>query len=326
MTTRKATVDVDDEQPSKRRRANETAFTASASLNGVNDDCLLLILSHLPTEDLNNVAMCSRRFREARNHESLDQTRMGTIICSDAGVTSVRSLFDNIASNRWNEVFQGNYTSLKIVGVENLVSFVNPRDFWRQDCVLHGVTKVDLSCSSRRAARRFLDPMPMLGLSLVLPNVKDLDFSFVSGHSSAFCLISRNIPRLQRLSWKGCMDSQDLNGLLLKEFACLTELNLDDSHFYSLEDNVEELWTEPAEGQQNIYMFMHCSRLERLSIKGAIWNPETGVNDVDQPFSQEMLIKMVRHHPTLRWLRSDLSEANVAILKQERPEITFACE
>jgi hypothetical protein len=39
-----------------------------------------------------------------------------------------------------------------------------------------------------------------------------------------------------------------------------------------------------------------------------------------------MLIKMVRLHPTLRWLRSDLSEENVAMLKQERPEITFVSD
>lgn len=37
----------------------------------------------------------------------------------------------------------------------------------------------------------------------------------------------------------------------------------------------------------------------------------------------EMLIKMVRLHPTLRWLRSDLTEENVAMLKQERPDQTF---
>lgn len=35
---------------------------------------------------------------------------------------------------------------------------------------------------------------------------------------------------------------------------------------------------------------------------------------------QEELIKMVRRHPTLRWLQSDLSNENVVMLKQERPD------
>jgi hypothetical protein len=36
-----------------------------------------------------------------------------------------------------------------------------------------------------------------------------------------------------------------------------------------------------------------------------------------------MIMKMVRRHPALKWLRSDLAE-NVSILQQERPDITFA--
>ena len=42
--------------------------------------------------------------------------------------------------------------------------------------------------------------------------------------------------------------------------------------------------------------------------------------------SQAMLIKMVRNHPTLRWLRSDLTEENITMLQRERPDITFVSE
>lgn len=42
------------------------------------------------------------------------------------------------------------------------------------------------------------------------------------------------------------------------------------------------------------------------------------------PISQEILIKMMaRLHPTLRWLRSDLTPDNVVMLHQERPDIVF---
>ena len=37
-------------------------------------------------------------------------------------------------------------------------------------------------------------------------------------------------------------------------------------------------------------------------------------------------MKMVRLHPTLKWLRSDLTAENVAILQQERPDVTFVSE
>lgn len=67
-------------------------------------------------------------------------------------------------------------------------------------------------------------------------------------------------------------------------------------------------------------MLMDCQHLERLSIKRTSYGTEElGF----EPVTQGMLIKMVRHHATLRWLRSDLSKENVAMLKRERPEISF---
>lgn len=70
------------------------------------------------------------------------------------------------------------------------------------------------------------------------------------------------------------------------------------------------------------YLMEDCERLERLSIKNATWSLEYNAAE-RYPVSQRMLIKMVRNHPTLRWLRSDLSEENVVMLQREKPEITF---
>ena len=47
---------------------------------------------------------------------------------------------------------------------------------------------------------------------------------------------------------------------------------------------------------------------------------------VVQDLPQEVIVKMVRNRPQLRWLRSDLTPENVAMLQQERPEITFVSE
>lgn len=45
-----------------------------------------------------------------------------------------------------------------------------------------------------------------------------------------------------------------------------------------------------------------------------------------EPIPQGMLMKMVRNLSRLRWLRSDLSPENIAILHQERPEVTFVSD
>jgi hypothetical protein len=58
-----------------------------------------------------------------------------------------------------------------------------------------------------------------------------------------------------------------------------------------------------------------------MSIINATWaaiDPEA-----TQPVSQEKLVKMVQNHPALCWLRSDLTDENIAMLQQERPEFTF---
>lgn len=70
-------------------------------------------------------------------------------------------------------------------------------------------------------------------------------------------------------------------------------------------------------------VLQQCTSLERLSVKNATWS------DGDERahlVSQEMLINMVWHHPSLRWLRSDLAAENITALQQEQPEITFVAE
>jgi hypothetical protein len=70
-------------------------------------------------------------------------------------------------------------------------------------------------------------------------------------------------------------------------------------------------------------MLMRCKHLERLSIKNSTYFQN---GKEVQLVPQGMIIKFVRHTPTLRWLRSDLTEENVAMLQQERPAITFVTD
>lgn len=80
MTTRKAPFDANEERENIKRRRIMDAKDATedrlqAPFDSINDDCLLRILTYLPVDGLNNVTMCDSRFCQARNHDSLDQTR-----------------------------------------------------------------------------------------------------------------------------------------------------------------------------------------------------------------------------------------------------------
>ena len=86
MKTRKAaSLEAGEEQQAKRRKIDHPQNKAESLMDSLNDDCLVSIFSNLPVDDLNTVAMCNRRFRDARSRDSLDQTRTGTMILS-AGI------------------------------------------------------------------------------------------------------------------------------------------------------------------------------------------------------------------------------------------------
>jgi hypothetical protein len=107
----------------------------------------------------------------------------------------------------------------------------------------------------------------------------------------------------------------------------VAELVLDDSVLYNKVQDPEEHFSveRPVmDNRQNSFTFQYFHALERLSIKNVTWGLHE--NDFGRPVSQGMLIKMVCHHPTLKWLRSNLKEENIVMRRQERPDITFVRE
>jgi hypothetical protein len=61
----------------------------------------------------------------------------------------------------------------------------------------------------------------------------------------------------------------------------------------------------------------------RLSIKDTTFSSFQG-GEERHPIPQGLLMNMPRRLPNLRWLKSNLTEENVARLQRERSEITFA--
>lgn len=107
--------------------------------------------------------------------------------------------------------------------------------------------------------------------------------------------------------------------------ALLTELNIEDSCFYKSRIEAIQLYSDPTEAGH--FILGKCPYLERLNIKNVTWRFLSVQHDDDgMPLSQEMLIKMVLRHPTLRWIRSDLTAANIAMLMQTTATGSHLCE
>jgi hypothetical protein len=290
----------------------------------LDDNSLFAILRFLEAEELNSFAMCSRHCREARSSPSLDQTRTGTIICLPRSDTHILGICDAISRGRWNnEMYSGNRTRLKIVGLGRVVNEYTSLDDIRRralsnDVQLTGVTSLDLSCTSYPtfATYNFFS-----FLARILLNLRELDVSDVNSMGRniilSFCEYCSDLTRITGNGSRYCLciDGCEVHGTAAR----IAEIYVDSARFITWPTQKQRLEQEPTDGSQSLYMFMHCKDLERLSIKNAI----ISCGEVEQPLSQKMIIKFVRHTLTLRWLRSDLTEENVAMLQQERPDITF---
>lgn len=242
-------------------------------------------------------------------------------------------------SQQWSRVFTGNRTRLKVVGFERLSrSSLSRKVYFKYsedgstipiphltlppttEWLLPNVSSLDMSFHPL-AGNRNVHGCNISKLLDMLPNLEEINLNYMRVSISDILIAC---PKLQRFSWSGSHQQVLMNGYEFSKKAYLTELCLDNSQFMSYSDLYEEYSREDNQNEQSVYILQHCSLLERLSIKNATF---IRVDDeVVEQVSQEMLIKMVRHHSSLRWLKSDLTEANVAMLQQERPDVVFVSE
>lgn len=332
---------------SKRQRCSGLEATTIPSLLDLNDNCLIHILSKLDSNDLNSFAICNRQCQALRAHESLPQIRTGRIVCKTDG-TTVRAIRRAIRKNEWNNIFSGNQTHAVIEGIER-VDMLGRDDRLREQECLTGVTSLRLVTTEPLVvpyqgyeSREQLYP-GVFYLASLFPNLEelvlsDVEFSGFSPPSMRMILFFRDCPNLRRLYWKQCSRQLNLTGYNLfssPESCPMRELYIDDSLWFGPVKNSRDANLVAMENEGSFFVFgdvehhffllQHCPHLERLSIKGASWYID-GRPEETWPISQQMLVKMVLNHPNLRWLRSDLTTENIAMLQEEKPHITFVSD
>lgn len=238
---------------------------------------------------------------------------------------SIRHAF---VAQQWNQVFTGNRTRLKVVGLDRMppirIEVERSAGF-----LLPNVSCFDMSftpspqAETQETSRRF----NIMAFEIMFPNLEEVDVSSSrTSNTLLFCILFA-CRKIRRIKCNASRDQIDMAGVTLVSISdSLTELYLDNSQLISLiPGNVEVFSVNVDEDQENLYFLLkRCGSLERLSIKNASWSTRDGKEQGD--VSQEMLIKMVRNHPALRWLRSDLTKENIAVLQRERPDITFVSD
>lgn len=313
--------------------------------------CLLPVLSFLSFDDLNSFSLVSKECYSLRCDNSLDQTRSGTIALGK-GVESTVELMDMIREQGWSKDFRGHRTHLRLSGLNHLSSDIESIDeqFIKGCTPLRHVRSLDCSIPPSAAQQQgrwlsryedYIDKGFSIGLtlSLLVPNIRELDISYMPLTSLGVAWIAENNPKLEIIRWNRSLIWPINHHAfdILKACQNLKEIHIDEARLLFCQSgrrrrllqreeegqpppqvdaepedglDFDALWTSLAENALN---------LTRVSCRGARWYS----NAKFSPISQESLIQFVRSAPNLRWFRSDLFKENLAILREERPEIVF---
>jgi hypothetical protein len=236
---------------------------------------------------------------------------------------------------RWNTIFTEETGHLRIHNIEyvyNSGSTVNSieRMVAQEGLQLRGVSSLDTSV----VGRTYVQDCVFRGLALMCPNLMKLNISGPSGDICFFELC----PNLTNLTWSlagglNFMDGMDgsyrtpldLKGSFFRMAATLRELYLEDSVLLSYTGREIDpmIASEPMEEQVEGDSWLLCecpSPLERIDLRGVTYFSGPGRR---LPIPQKALVKLVRRSRNLKWLRSELSKENIAMLQLERLDLTF---
>jgi len=162
-------------------------------------------------------------------------------------------------------------------------------------------------------------------LTNMLPRLRGVDFSNTNVSDGTLQRFSTICPLLEKITLHNNNNTFgiSLSGYSMCSSSNLKEINMDNTVFY-IYDRITDL-----NNHQDIFLFYNCCKaLKCVSIKNMKYSTLLVDNDEDVDDEQKMiltqnlLIKFVRNAPSaLRWLRSDLTEENMKMLRLERPGI-----
>jgi hypothetical protein len=150
----------------------------------------------------------------------------------------------------------------------------------------------------------------------------EIDLSHSCIPAAALTHIINDCIGLEKLVWEGSPCSFEDPEYFTKECRKLKEVYIDGSILYCHVAGMPSLLVAGVVGERNIerLSIKNCrasrGNFERLSIMDC--RASRGFE-----LSQDAIIQFVRETPSLKWLRSDLTPKNVAMMEAERPDVTF---
>jgi hypothetical protein len=294
--------------------------------NWLDDNCRIKIFSYSAWQDLAEAAQTARAFRDDCRHPSLTQNADRQMVLTVRGECGdlYRRLASMADSNRLVAC-----TRLKVVR-GGQVRFT-PEDAAariRGGRTIPQVTSLELSLDTSDGtpgvAAADWYTVYYLGIRVAeyLPHLRHLTVSDGLVRPPGARGIYEKCPNLASLTWRNQPECPFLEGHLLGRFCPVRCLDMDGCTF------------SVAPYRSPRILHYNAGTLERVSIRNARcyvdrpydsddeYEYDAGTIDV-WPIPQQAIVEFARLAPNLRWLRSDLTPDNVAMLQLERPDVAF---
>jgi hypothetical protein len=329
-------------------------------LNG-NNDLVTRILEFVAdtSEELNTCAMISRCFRLSRSDPRFDQTRTGTIIFK----TCPACIPPEVWQRWNRQVFTGNRVRLvailtQLPGRGEFYDRSSDEDELSLSFPLTNVREVILRWDSSakvpeslvecdhggvlavRFFKKILPNLDILDIGALAVTTIDLRASFLNSPGCAlYELRASGFRCTAEVVYPGCFFRMIQQPYPLPANNSLCEIHIDPLRVclnalsppiaayckeYSLLE--QESWFGDLSYYNNgadWVLLQEYPNLERVTLKHADYRECYEGNDDWKKVPQEALMKFVRYTPKLRWFCSDLTQENIAVLKEERPEVEF---
>ena len=255
---------------------------------------------------------------------------------------SMNKFFQNL--NQYQQHDENTYNKLqsyRLFRVNNIDKFdscpfrYNMREFVESiienDFRMEGIRSLNMSLPQSTATTTTTTTMAPTNdsrlpraLLCIMPNLLEIDFS----NTSMGANILRNFkagscPRLEKVTWNNIdrISKFKMTGFHMGYITNLIEIRMDNSNFIYYDFVMSYLDSHPE-----TFLFHRCGSkvLERVSIQNAKYYPNYyNIDDQPKVIPQNALIKFVRNAApsTLKWFRSDLTQENIDMLHNERPDI-----
>ena len=313
-----------------------------------------------PDDVTDILSFISKQSRKDCLHESIVQKIVPTIYLSGrprvrSSVYATRTILQKLKNHQFlmgNEKGQSHYKRMKVTGVNIFERMkISEARMITKGLSFGGIVSLDLSSlpstKYHYTKKNSWEHVAFLEILLsMLPSLQEINLTNAIGLDSSRSPSFRCSGCLEKLTWNGLNGLSDYHdhscGISLKQkipnikkmkdisiddytyYICDDSLTLDDDDnvlFY--DDSLNSLWNlDGSKKLQTIFSILRfAKKLERLSIL----NLRLGSPNHMCVFPQEALIKFVRCtlQPSVRWLRSDLSKANIDMLHLEYPNIEF---